>query len=255
LADDNRPKLITRRRAILAGIASVGGVFLARRPRELPPAYGNLLRMGDTFTYAAQRALLPGQSLVKEYTTADLSSFPATGTTNPANQKDRALADEYRRLRSGSFAAWNLLVEGRVRAPRAFSLRDLKQLPSRTQITRHTCEEGWTAIGQWTGTPLGAVLDTVGVLPTARFVVFQTHDDWVDSIDMLDAFHPQTMLAYGMNGGDLPLQHGAPVRLRVETQIGYKSMKYLKRIVVTDEFDDGGEKGNIRSGWAWYNGI
>jgi DMSO/TMAO reductase YedYZ molybdopterin-dependent catalytic subunit len=99
------------------------------------------------------------------------------------------------------------------------------------------------------------VLDAAGVLPTARFVVFYSHDDWADGIDMLDAFHPQTILAYGMNGRDLPLQHGAPVRLRVERQIGYKSMKYLKRIVVKDAFDDGGVNGNIRNGWAWYNGI
>jgi DMSO/TMAO reductase YedYZ molybdopterin-dependent catalytic subunit len=211
--------------------------------------------MGDTFTYAAHRALLPGQSLVKEYTLADLSSFPATGTTNPADQRDKRLADAYRRLRADDFVDWHLSVEGRVRTPRSFSLRDLKQLPSRTQITRHTCEEGWTAIGQWTGTPLSAVLDAAGVLPTGRFVVFESHDDWVDCIDMLDAFHPQTILAYGMNGRELPLPHGAPVRLRVETQIGYKSMKYLRRIVVKDEFDDGGEKGNIRNGWAWYNGI
>jgi DMSO/TMAO reductase YedYZ molybdopterin-dependent catalytic subunit len=184
-----------------------------------------------------------------------LSSFPATGTTNPADQRDKRLADAYRRLQADGFADWHLSVEGRVRTPRSFSLRDLKQLPSRTQITRHTCEEGWTAIGQWTGTPLSAVLDAAGVLPTARFVVFESHDDWVDCIDMLDAFHPQTILAYGMNGRELPLPHGAPVRLRVESLFGYKSMKYLKRIVVKDEFDDGGEKGNIRNGWAWYNGI
>jgi DMSO/TMAO reductase YedYZ molybdopterin-dependent catalytic subunit len=255
LADDARPPLITRRRAILAGVAAVGGVMLARRPRELPPAYGNLLRAGDTFTYAAHRALLPGQSLVKEYTTADLSSFPATGTTNPAEQKDKALADEFRKVQAGGFAGWRLTVEGRVQTPRTFTLRDLRALPVKTQITRHTCEEGWTAIGQWTGTPLAAVLDSAGVLPSARFVVFESHDDWVDCIDMIDAFHPQTILAYGMNGRDLPLAHGAPVRLRVETQIGYKSMKYVKRIVVKDEFDDGGVKGNIRNGWAWYNGI
>jgi DMSO/TMAO reductase YedYZ molybdopterin-dependent catalytic subunit len=255
LADERKPQLITRRRAILAGLASAGGLILARRPRELPPTYGNLLRAGDTFTYAVHRALLPGQSLVREYTTADLSSFPATGTTNPAEQKDKALADAYRRIQAGGFADWRLTVEGRVATPRTFSLRDLKGMAAKTQITRHTCEEGWTAIAEWSGTPLATVLDHAGVLPTARFVVFESHDDWVDCIDMLDAFHPQTILAYRMNGGELPLQHGAPVRLRVETQIGYKSMKYLKRIVVKDEFDDGGVKGNIRNGWAWYNGI
>ena len=103
--------------------------------------------------------------------------------------------------------------------------------------------------------PLSTVLDAVGILQTARFVVFHSHDDWVDSIDLLDALHPQTILAYGMNGRDLPLAHGAPLRLRVERQIGYKSMKYLRRIVVTDTFEDGGAKGNIQNGWAWYTGI
>jgi DMSO/TMAO reductase YedYZ molybdopterin-dependent catalytic subunit len=142
-----------------------------------------------------------------------------------------------------------------VAAPRSFSLAELKALPRRTQITRHTCEEGWTAIGEWTGVPLSRLLDTVGILPTARFVVFHAHDDWVDSIDLLDALHPQTILAYGMNGHDLPLVHGAPLRLRVERQIGYKSMKYIRRIVVTDEFDNGGAKGNTQNGWAWYTGI
>lgn len=255
MAGDNRTGLITRRRAIIAGLASVGGLIIARRPAVLPPTYGNLLRAGDTFTYAAHRALLPNQALVREYTQAELTSFPATGTVDPADQRNPALATAYRRLHADGFAGWTLSVEGRVRDPRVFSLRDLRQLPSRTQITRHTCEEGWTAIGQWTGVPLGAVLAAAGVLPSARFVVFSSHDDWVDGIDMLDAFHPQTLLAYGMNGNDLPLQHGAPVRLRVERQIGYKSMKYVNRIVVKDEFDDGAEKGNIRNGWAWYNGI
>ena len=247
--------LITRRRAIITGFAAAGGLILTRFPKNLPPAYGNLLRMGDTLTYAAHRTLLPGQSLVKEFSPKDITSFPATGTTNPGVSEKSALGDAYRKAQSGSFADWRLMVEGRVARPRAFSLADLKQLPARTQITRHTCEEGWTAIGQWTGAPLSLVLDAVGLLPDARFVVFHSYDDWVDSIDLLDALHPQTILAYGMNGRDLPVPHGAPVRLRVERQLGYKSMKYLHRIVVTNEFDDGGKKGNIQSGWAWYTGI
>jgi DMSO/TMAO reductase YedYZ molybdopterin-dependent catalytic subunit len=247
--------LITRRRAIAAGLASVGGFLVARSPNDLPPAYGNLLRMGDTLTYAAHRTLLPAQSLVKEYASADIMSFPAVGTTNPAARHESSTVNAYRQWQNAGFADWGLSVEGRVARPRTFSLADLKQLPSRTQITRHTCEEGWTAIGQWTGVPLSLVLDAAGILPTARFVVFHSYDDWVDSIDMLDALHPQTILAYGMNGRDLPGPHGAPVRLRVERQMGYKSMKYVQRLVVTDEFDDGGKKGNIQNGWAWYTGI
>ncbi len=198
--------------------------------------------MGDTFTYAAHRALLPGQSLVREYSHTDITSFPG-------DRHDRSRRRRKVRARRGlsaraerRFADWRLSVEGRVATPRAFSLAELKRLPSRTQITRHTCEEGWTAIGQWTGVPLSRVLDAGGMLPTARFVVFYSYDDWVDSIDLLDALHPQTILAYGMNGRDLPVAHGAPVRLRVERQMGYKSMKYLRRIVVADEFDDGGKR-------------
>jgi DMSO/TMAO reductase YedYZ molybdopterin-dependent catalytic subunit len=250
-----KTRLITRRRAIVTGLASVGGLLLTRYPKGLPPTYGNLLRMGDTLTYAAHRALLPGQSLVKEYTEHDITSFPATGTVDPGVSEKTALGEEYRRVHAGGFADWRLAVEGRVSTPRTFSLADLKGLQSRSQITRHTCEEGWTAIGQWHGVPLSLVLDAAGILPTARFVVLYSYDDWVDSIDLLDALHPQTILAYGMNGRDLPIQHGAPVRLRVERQMGYKSMKYLKRIVVADEFDDGGMKGNIQNGWAWYTGI
>ena len=224
-------------------------------PKKLPPTYGNILRMGDTLTYAAHRTLLPGEALVKEYRHEDITSFPATGTTNPADVAKLPLSDTYRRFQGGSFADWRLSVEGRVASPQSFSLADLKRLPARTQITRHTCEEGWSAIGQWTGVPLSLVLNAAGILPTARFVVFHSFDDWVDSIDLLDALHPQTLLAYGMNGRDLPIPHGAPVRLRVERQLGYKSMKYLHRVVVTDEFEDGGDKGNIQNGWAWYVGI
>jgi DMSO/TMAO reductase YedYZ molybdopterin-dependent catalytic subunit len=247
--------LITRRRAIVAGLASVGGLFVTRMPEGLPPTHGHLLRMGDSLTFAAHRALLPHDSLVREYGAGDITSFPATGTTNPGVTVEGDAGDAYRRLQAGAFADWRLSVEGRVSTPQTFSLAELKRLPARTQITRHTCEEGWTAIGQWTGVPLSLVLDAAGILPTARFVLFYSYDGWVDSIDMVDALHPQTILAYAMNGQSLPIPHGAPLRLRVERQIGYKSMKYLHRLVVVDEFEDGGEKGNIENGWAWYTGI
>jgi DMSO/TMAO reductase YedYZ molybdopterin-dependent catalytic subunit len=247
--------LITRRRAIVAGLAGAGGLVIARAPRIMPPTCGHPLRMGDNLTYAVQRALFPRRALAPEYASRDITSFPATGTTDPGTLKLPGLSDVYQRLRDGRFADWRLAVEGRVTTPRSFTLDDLKGLPSRTQITRHTCEEGWTAIGEWTGVPLATVLDAAGTLPSARFVVLQSYDDWVDCLDMVDALHPQTILAYGMNGRDLPLAHGAPLRLRVERQIGYKSMKFLRRIVVSDTFDDGGEKGAIRNGWAWYTGI
>jgi DMSO/TMAO reductase YedYZ molybdopterin-dependent catalytic subunit len=248
-------QLLTRRQALLTGFASLGGLLLPGCSRQLPPTYGNILRMGDTLTYAAHRALLPGQSLAREYDRKDISSFPATGTTNPGDPKNPKSSEVYRRLHGGGFADWRLTIEGLVAKPGAFSLADLKRLPSRTQITKHVCEEGWSAIGEWTGVPLSRVLDAVGMLPAARFVSFYSYDEWADSIDLFDALHPQTLLAYGMNGRDLLVAHGAPVRLRVETQLGYKSMKYLQRIVVTDHLDDGGEHGNIQNGWSWYAGI
>jgi hypothetical protein len=246
---------ITRRKALAAGLASIGGLLLPGCSKELPPTYGNILRMGDTLTYSAQRALLPGQSLAREYSPRDISSFPAVGTTNPGDPSKPKPSELYRRLESGTFADWRLSVEGLLARPGSYSLADIKRFPSRTQITRHTCEEGWSAIGEWTGVQLSLVLEAAGILSTARFISFYSYDDWADSIDMLDALHPQTLLAYGMNGRELPVAHGAPVRLRVETQLGYKSMKYLGRIVVTNEFDDGGDKGNIQNGWSWYAGI
>jgi DMSO/TMAO reductase YedYZ molybdopterin-dependent catalytic subunit len=248
-------QLITRRNVLIGGLASVSGLLLSGCSRKLPPTYGNILRMGDTLTYAAHQALLPGESLAREYSHKDISSFPATGTTNPGDPNKPKSSETYRNLERGGFADWRLLIEGLVARPGSYSLADLKRFPSRTQITRHICEEGWCAIAEWTGVPLSRVLDAAGMLPTARFVSFYSYDDWADSIDMLDALHPQTLLAYGMNGRDLSIAHGAPVRLRVERQMGYKSMKYLQRIVVTGEFDDGGEKGNILNGWSWYAGI
>jgi hypothetical protein len=247
--------LITRREALITGLASVGGLLLSGCSKKLPPTYGNILRMGDTFTYAAHQVLLPGESLVKEYTHGDISSFPATGTTDPGDPNKPNSSEIYRNLQRGGFADWRLSIEGLVSRPGSYSLSDLKRFPARTQITRHVCEEGWTAIAEWTGVPLSRVLDAAGILPTARFVNFYSYDEWADGIDMFDAMHPQTLLTYGMNGRDLSVPHGAPLRLRVERQMGYKSMKYLTRIVVKNEFDDGGMQGNIQNGWAWYVGI
>jgi DMSO/TMAO reductase YedYZ molybdopterin-dependent catalytic subunit len=205
--------------------------------------------MGDLFTYRAFRTLLPAHSLAREYTQRD----------NPGDAKEAAFNAErgplYDRLRAANFSDWRLRVEGRVARPASFSLADLKRMPSRTQITKHSCEEGWSAIAEWTGVPLRAVLEAVGIQPTARFVNYYAYDDAAEGIDMLDALHPQTILAYGMNGRDLPLAHGAPLRMRVETQLGYKSVKFLERIVVADEFDDLGKIGSLQNGWAWYVGI
>lgn len=236
------------RRVFIKGLASSAGVLLAGCAQTDPPTYGNVLRMGDLLTYKAHRLLLPAHSLAREYDYSDISSVPAIGTTNPADPV-------YQQLLANRFADWRLVVEGSVARPRAFSLDELQRMPSRTQITRHTCEEGWSAIAQWTGVPLRTVLEAAGIRSTARFVQYYAYDGWNDGIDMLDALHPQTILAYGMNGRDLPISHGAPIRLRVEKQLGYKSMKFLRRIVVTDHFDDHGKRGLIQNGWSWYAGI
>ncbi len=241
------------RRAFITGTAASAGVLLAGCSQTDPPTYGNVLRMGDLLTYKAHRLLIPAHSLAREYDYADISSVPAIGTTNPSNHKVHG--PMYERLLGGHFADWRLPVEGSVARPHAFSLDELQRMSSRTQITRHTCEEGWSAIAQWTGVPLRSVLEAAGIRSTARFVQFHAYDGWADGIDMLDALHPQTILAYGMNGRDLPISHGAPLRLRVETQLGYKSMKFLRRIVVTDHFDDHGTRGFIQNGWSWYVGI
>ena len=256
MSEKNNSGLITRRGALIAGAAAIGGVFVARRfPKILPPTCGNVLRAGDSFTYGMHRALFSEKALARDYRPEEITSFPATGTADPGVTVKGEGGEAYRRIKEGAFADWRLPIEGSVARPRAFSLADLKQFTSRTQITRHTCEEGWTAIGQWTGVPLATVLEAVGILPAARFVVFRSFDGWVNGIDMSDALHPQTMLAYGMNGRDLPIPHGAPVRLRVERQIGYKSMKFLRSITVTDKFETGGKDGDIENGWAWYTGI
>ena len=247
------------RRTFLKGAASSAGVLLAGCSDSEPPTYGNILRMGDNLTYKAHRLLLPNQSLAREYDYSDISSSPAIGTTNPADPNKSTYSELqgpiYERHLQSDFADWRITVEGSVIQPGSFSLEDLKRMPSRTQITRHACEEGWSAISQWTGVPLHHVLAAAGLKPDARYVQYRAYDDWADCIDMYDALHPQTILAYGMNGRDLPISHGAPVRLRIERQLGYKSMKFLRSIVVLDEFDDGGEYGNIQNGWSWYAGI
>jgi len=254
----SRARLLSSRRAVLAGALGAGSLVLAGCTKS-PPTYGNVLRMGDNFTFEAHRLLLPHNSLVREYSLQDITAIPATGTSDPSDSKGGAYNPKfgpiYARLKADAFTSWRLSVEGAVTRPGEYGLAFLKQLPRQTQITRHTCEEGWTAIAEWTGTRLSALLAAAGVRANARFVNFETYDMMNDSIDMVDAIHPQTLLAYGMNGGDLPLHHGAPVRLRVERQIGYKSLKFLRRIVVSENFIDPGPTGPIGAGWAWYNGI
>ncbi len=246
------------RRTVLAGMVAGSGLLLGGCS-ENPPTYGNVLRMGDWFTYNAQRVLIPRRALAREYGRGDITSTVAVGTVNPGNDHEPAFNPAagplWARLAANDFREWALEVVGAVARPGRFSLDALMRFKARTQITRHTCEEGWSAISEWTGVPLRAVLEHAGIKPSARFVKFETFDAQQDSIDMFDVLHPQTILAYGMNGARLPHGHGAPLRVRVETQLGYKSMKFLRRIVVTDHFDDGGKFGNIASGYSWFAGI
>jgi len=255
----NTAHVITSRRTLITGLASSAGLVLAGCSETQPPTYGNVLRMADNFTYRAQRLLLPRQSLAREYQRGDITSIPAIGTTNPADPHQGNYNEQsgviYQQLRDGRFADWRLQIEGSVSRPGSFSLAELQRFPARTQITKHTCEEGWSAIAAWTGVPLRRVLEAAGTRPSARFVNFYAFDDAAESIDMLDALHAQTLLAYGMNGRELPIAHGAPLRLRVERQLGYKSLKFLRRIVVTDRFEDLGKISEPHNGWAWYVGI
>lgn len=245
------------RRGFMAGLASLGAFPLAGCDAQ-PPTYGSLLRTADLITYNAQRLIIPRATLVREFDVSDISSFPAIGTTDPGNPHRSDYNEEqgpiYEQARKTGFADWRLRVEGAVAQPVDLSLADLRRLPRRTQITRHICEEGWSAIGQWTGVPLHAILRLVGASPDARYAYFYSYDKLADCIDMVDAFHPQTILAYGFNGSDLPIAHGAPLRLRLERQVGYRSMKFIRKIVVTEHFDDFRRKGWVR-GWSWYAGI
>jgi DMSO/TMAO reductase YedYZ molybdopterin-dependent catalytic subunit len=169
------------------------------------------------------------------------------------------LGEGFKRLQAGGFADWRLAVDGMVARPASFSLAELKSYPSRSQITHLACEEGWSFIAEWIGAPLSHVLEVVGIQPQARYVVyFSFQRDWWDSIDMADALHPQTLLTYGMNGGELPVGHGGPLRLRVPRQLGYKNVKYITRLTVTDnlkKFGQGLGSASPEGGYAWYAGI
>jgi DMSO/TMAO reductase YedYZ molybdopterin-dependent catalytic subunit len=201
---------------------------------------------------ASQRLLMSGQGLVKEYETSDITKdFPAWGRTNPEDEN-------YQQMASTGFTDWSLSVGGLVNRPSSFSLQDLKRLPPRTQTTMHICEQGWSAIAQWTGVPLTTLLEAAGgVKQEARYVVIDTYDGWYDAYDMFDVVHPQTILAYGMNGKDVPQGNGAPVRLRVERHCGYRNLKFLKSVQVVASVEDIGlGKGGLLSdyNWHWYAG-
>jgi DMSO/TMAO reductase YedYZ molybdopterin-dependent catalytic subunit len=248
---------ITRRKLIVAGITAAGAsglgiaAKLADRYGLIPPDHGGIYGAGETLTYAAQRILMSRHPLAREFDRSHISKVAPVNGDPPEN-------DRYQSLLADGFADWRLTVDGLVARPASFSLTDLKRLPATSQITHQACEEGWSFIAEWTGVQLSYVLNLVGVLPQAQYVVFFSFDPNWDSLDMGDAWHPQTLLAYGMNGNELPTPHGAPVRLRVARQLGYKSIKYLSRITVTDDLKKvGNGLGSISPelGYSWYAGI
>jgi DMSO/TMAO reductase YedYZ molybdopterin-dependent catalytic subunit len=249
-------KLITRRQVLITGVSSLGGLALAGCSDELPPTYGNLLRIGDVLTYKAHRLLLPERTLAKEYARSEITSIAAIGTTDPGDARQELFTpdygEHYARLRGDDFADWQLEVEGSVARPGSYSLADLKRFPSRTQITRHQCEEGWSAIAEWTGVPLRTVLEASGVNASARFVQFYCYDIVADGIDMLDALHPQTILAYGMNGQPLATEYGAPLRLHSAVKLGYKMVKYLTKVSFLPERTGGYWEDQ---GYEWFAGV
>ncbi|MBZ5579200.1 MAG: molybdopterin-dependent oxidoreductase [Acidobacteriia bacterium] len=249
---------ISRRRLITGGLAATAGASglavaasLARRYGLIPPDGGGLYGPGEILTYAAQR-LLTRHSMAREFQRTQISKPPFANEVAP-------LPGAFHRLQTGGFADWRLSVDGMVARPAAFSLEQLKGFPRRTQITHLACEEGWSYIAEWMGVPLSHILNLVGTLPQARYVVYRSiQSDWWESIDMADALHPQTLVTHGMNGGDLPVAFGGPLRLRVPRQLGYKSVKYITHLTVTDSlkaFGKGLGSASPEGGYAWYAGI
>lgn len=249
---------ISRRKFFAAGLAAGAGVSglavaasLAKRYGLIPPDSGGIYGPGETLTYAAQR-LLARHSLAREFPRSMISKVPFANSIPP-------LSDEFKRLQSGGFADWRFSIDGMVARPTSYSLADLRSFPVRSQITEVVCEEGWSYIAEWIGTPLSDVLKDVGVSPQARYVVYFSIDpDWWESIDIADAMHPQTLVTWAMNDGDLPVAFGGPLRLRVPRQLGYKSVKFVNRLMLTDSakgFVSAVDPKSPNYGYSWFAGI
>jgi DMSO/TMAO reductase YedYZ molybdopterin-dependent catalytic subunit len=249
---------LSRRKLMTTGLAAAAGVTglaaaarLAQLYGLIPPDNSGLYGPGETLTYAAQR-LLTRHSMAREFPSSMISKMPFANETTPPDAA-------FRKSQASGFSDWRLQVDGLVAHPLSLSLSDLRSLPFRSHITEISCEEGWSYIGEWIGTPLSEVLTVAGIQPQARYIVyFSTQSDWWESIDMADALHPQTLLTWGMNDGDLPVPFGGPLRMRVSRQLGYKSVKYIARITATDSlkrFGKGLGSASPEGGYAWYAGI
>jgi DMSO/TMAO reductase YedYZ molybdopterin-dependent catalytic subunit len=257
--------MTTRRRFLeLAAGAALPAALAGCDRLAASESFDQMLRSAQFLSQRAQALLTGPGAMAQEFSEADIApAFRSNGTAMP----DSLL---YRRLLAEGFRAWRLQVGGLVARPGAFSLAELQTMPARTQITRHDCVEGWSVIGKWTGVPLRALLSRVGPLPMARYLVFHCADPmdgsdleapgstYYESIDLAEALHPQTILAYRLNGEALPVENGAPLRLRVERQLGYKQAKYLMRIELVQRLDAirGGQGGYWEDlGYEWYAGI
>ena len=249
---------LSRRKLIATGLAGVAGASglavaarLAQRYGLVPPDDTGLYGPGETLTYAAQR-LLTRHSLAREFPRSMISKAPFANETAP-------LGEEFKRQQAAGFRDWRLEVGGMVQHPLSLSVADLRSMTRRSQITEVMCEEGWSYIAEWIGTPLHEVLREAGVHPQARYIAyFSVEPAWWDSLDMADALHPQTYLTWGMNDGDLPVGFGGPIRMRVPRQLGYKNVKFLTRMVATDSmkhFGKGLGSASPEDGYAWYAGI
>ncbi len=250
---------VLTRRALVGGLVTgAGGLLSGCDALGNNPAFRNLLKSGEDGNYALHRMLVDRTALAREFTPEQRSPiFRANGTRTPSG-------DAYARHMATSFADWKLVIDGLVARPQAIPLAALRQMPARAQITRHDCVEGWSAIAKWTGVPLKLVLDRAGVRPEARYIVFHCADPqsngtmYYESVDMIDALHPQSMLAWALNDAFLPVQNGAPLRLRVERQLGYKHAKYVQRIEVVASlagiYRGKGGYWEDAAGYEWYAG-
>jgi DMSO/TMAO reductase YedYZ molybdopterin-dependent catalytic subunit len=250
------------RRTWISGVLASAGALVASGCGRIADSQvaKSVLHAGEALSMGAQRLLIGRHALAREFTDADISpDFRANGSTNPQDAPYRALADT-------NFADYRLVVDGLVDNPLSLSLDELRAAPSRTQVTRHDCVEGWSSIGKWTGARLASILEAAGLQGDARFIVFHCLDtygsgpdnQYYESIDLVDALHEQTILAYDMNDQALPIAHGAPLRLRVERHLGYKHAKYIGRIEAVASLDrlHGGNGGYWEDrGYEWYAGI
>ena len=262
-----RETAFSRRRLLRLGVgatatATLGGCQVLDRLTDPNHQLRKFMARANELTFAAQRALLNRDALAAEFSQADIRQPQRpNGVTNPQDE-------DYLALAANNFVDYRLKISGLVDRPLSLSLEELRQMPTRRQITRHDCVEGWSCIAEWIGVPLSKVLDAAGVRPNARYVLFRCFDTierslsgpvrYYETIDLIDAHHRQTILAWGMNNAALPIPNGAPLRVRVERQLGYKMAKYVRSIELVDAFSDIG-RGNggywEDRGYEWYAGI